>query len=144
MQVRALTDGPPRVWAAVFEQGEDLLGAFEDWVEQSGLGAASLSGVGGFSEATLGYYDVDAQRYVDIPVAEQVEVLVLAGDVTCKGEEHQVHAHVVCGRRDGSAVGGHILRAVVRPTLELVVTETPAHLQRRHDEASGLALIDLG
>jgi hypothetical protein len=31
----------------------------------------------------------------------------------------------------------------VRPTLELVVTESPAHLHKRKDPTTGLALIDL-
>jgi predicted DNA-binding protein with PD1-like motif len=54
-----------------------------------------------------------------------------------------VHAHVVCGRRDGSTVGGHVQQATVRPTLEVMVTRAPETVRRRHDEASGLALIDL-
>ncbi|WP_164701029.1 hypothetical protein [Modestobacter sp. KNN46-3] len=56
--------------------------------------------------------------------------------------EQQDLPGVVCGRRDGSTVGGHLLRAVTRPTLEVVVTTGASHLQRRHDPASGLALID--
>ncbi len=31
----------------------------------------------------------------------------------------------------------------VRPTLEVILTESPAHLRKEHDEASGLALIRL-
>jgi predicted DNA-binding protein with PD1-like motif len=53
----------------------------------------------------------------------------------------KAHAHVVLGRRDGSTVGGHLLEAHVRPTLELMLTESPAHLRRMHDPETGLALI---
>jgi predicted DNA-binding protein with PD1-like motif len=45
------------------------------------------------------------------------------------------------GRRDGSAHGGHLIEAVVWPTLEVVITETPAHLRRRFDPKTGAALI---
>jgi predicted DNA-binding protein with PD1-like motif len=48
---------------------------------------------------------------------------------------------VVLGRRDGSAIAGHLVEAHVRPTLEVVLTETPAHLQKVVDSQSGLALI---
>jgi predicted DNA-binding protein with PD1-like motif len=34
-----------------------------------------------------------------------------------------------------------LLEGHVRPTLEVVVTETPAHLHRRFDPDAGLALI---
>lgn len=54
-----------------------------------------------------------------------------------------MHAHVVVGKSDGSAHGGHLLEAYVRPTLEVVLVESPAHLRRRPDRDSGLALIDL-
>jgi predicted DNA-binding protein with PD1-like motif len=54
-----------------------------------------------------------------------------------------LHAHVVVARRDGSTLGGHLLEGLVRPTLEIVVSETDAHLRRRYDERSGLPLIAL-
>ena len=54
-----------------------------------------------------------------------------------------VHAHVVVGCWDGSTRGGHLLQAHVRPTLEVMLVESPAHLQKRHDPESGLALIAL-
>lgn len=55
----------------------------------------------------------------------------------------QVHAHAVVAAADGHTLGGHLLRAVVRPTLEVIVTESPAHLRRSTDPGTGLALIDL-
>jgi uncharacterized protein len=54
----------------------------------------------------------------------------------------EVHAHVVVGSANASAHGGHLIEGHVRPTLEIVLTETPAHLRRRLDPQSGLALID--
>jgi predicted DNA-binding protein with PD1-like motif len=65
------------------------------------------------------------------------------GDITLKDGQPSIHAHVVLGKRDGTAHGGHLLEAHVRPTLEVILTESPAHLTRRFDEASGLALIRL-
>jgi predicted DNA-binding protein with PD1-like motif len=54
-----------------------------------------------------------------------------------------VHAHVVIGKKDGTAHGGHLLRAFIRPTCEVVLTESAAHLQKFIDRESGLALIKL-
>jgi predicted DNA-binding protein with PD1-like motif len=79
---------------------------------------------------------------VEIDVREQVEVLSLLGDVAVEAGEPRVHAHVVLGRSDGSAVGGHLLEAHVWPTLEVVLDEAPAHLRKRSDTETGLALID--
>jgi predicted DNA-binding protein with PD1-like motif len=52
-----------------------------------------------------------------------------------------VHVHVVLGRRDGSAMAGHLQEGYVRPTLEIVLTETPGTLRKQMDAASGLPLI---
>ena len=51
---------------------------------------------------------------------------------------------MIFARADGSAMGGHLLEARVRPTLELVIVESPGHLRRRLDQRTGLALLDLG
>lgn len=104
---------------------------------------AGLTAIGACQEATLAYFNADAKQYHDIPVTSQVEVLSLAGDIATKDGEPALHAHAVLGRRDGSTVGGHLKRAVVWPTLEVIVTETPEHLRKRIDEETGLALIAL-
>jgi predicted DNA-binding protein with PD1-like motif len=75
-------------------------------------------------------------------VREQVELLSLVGNVALANGEPKIHAHVVVGRRDGTALGGHLLDARVRPTLELVLVETPATLRRVVDTATGLPLLD--
>jgi uncharacterized protein len=49
----------------------------------------------------------------------------------------------VLGTRDGTTRGGHLIEGYVRPTLELIVDEVPAHLRRRYDPDTGLALIAL-
>jgi predicted DNA-binding protein with PD1-like motif len=79
-----------------------------------------------------------------IPIEEQVEVLSLVGDIALKDGAPQVHAHVVVGKSDGSAHGGHIIQADVWPTLEVVLIESPKHLRRKTDLETGLALIDVG
>jgi len=60
-----------------------------------------------------------------------------------KDGEPMLHAHVVVGKIDGTAHGGHFLQGRVWPTLEMIVSEMPIHLRRKHDEETGLPLIDL-
>lgn len=69
-------------------------------------------------------------------------MLSLVGDLA-RGErgEPKLHAHVVIGKSDGTAHGGHLMEAVVRPTLEVILIESPQYLQRQHDPETGLALI---
>ena len=61
------------------------------------------------------------KNYLRNQVNEHVEVLSLIGDVALDGTEPKIHAHVVIGKCNGSATGGHLLEAHVRPTLEVVL-----------------------
>jgi uncharacterized protein len=92
----------------------------------------------------LAYFDWETKEYQEFSIDEQVEVLALTGDICEKDDGNpQVHAHVVVGMKDGTTRGGHLRKAWVRPTLEVVLTESPAHLKRTFDPNSGLMLIDL-
>lgn len=81
------------------------------------------------------------QYEVAVELNEQIELLSLIGDVALENSEPRIHAHMIVGRKDGPAHGGHLIEAHVRPTCELVLTESPVHLQKRIDPDSGLALI---
>ena len=136
-----LIDRQNRVYAVIFDTGEDPVAGLARFAENEKLDAASFTAIGAFSETTLGYFDWQKKDYERIEVREQVEVLALTGDIALQEGKPRIHAHVVLGRRDGSARGGHLLQAKVRPTLELVLTESPTYLRRQFDPASGLALI---
>ena len=77
------------------------------------------------------YFDWDKKDYLHIPVREQVEVASLIGDVAqAPSGDPALHIHLVVGKRDGLAMAGHLGEAHVRPTLEMIITESPAHLHR--------------
>lgn len=143
MQSKILQEAAITTFVLVLEEGEEVVEAMTRFARETKLDGAEFSGLGALSDAVVGFWDVDEKDYHRIPVDEQVEVLSLLGNVTSNDGEPKIHPHIVLGKRDGSAVGGHLLQAHVRPTLEIIVTETPAHLRRRFDERTGLPLIDL-
>ncbi len=132
-----------RTWALVFDTGDEAMGVLKSFAQDNHLLASQFTAIGAFSQAMLAYFDWQSREYRKIPVSEQVEVVVLAGDVAEKDGQPAIHAHCVVGRSDGSTKGGHLLEAHVRPTLEVILTESPAHLRKTVHDESGLALIDL-
>jgi hypothetical protein len=132
-----------KVFVVVFDKGDEVAAGLARFAERQRLGASQITAIGAFSGATLGYFDRDAKDYRKIPVREQVEVLSLLGDIVDNAGKPALHAHLVVGRRDGTTLGGHLLEGHVWPTLEAIVTETPAHLQKRYDPETGLALISI-
>ncbi|MGE0315064.1 MAG: PPC domain-containing DNA-binding protein [Lautropia sp.] len=144
MKAKVLNEGPERTIALVFDRADEPLTLMRRFVAEHAVSAARISGIGAFERAVVGYFDWQRKDYRRIDVPGQVEVLSMLGDVALDGGTPAVHLHVVLGRADGSTVGGHLLEASVRPTLEVVLVESPAWLRKRHDPESGLALIDLG
>lgn len=143
MKSKVINEAPERTIALIFDQGDEVLSTIERFAGEHSLRASRFTAIGAFERVTLGYFDWQRKDYERIEVDEQVEVLSLLGDVALDGTKPKVHAHVVLGRRDGSTLGGHLLEARVRPTLEVVLIESPGYLRRKHDPVSGLALISI-
>ena len=135
--------GGARTFALVLDTGDETMTSLRTFADEHNLDAADFSAIGAFSRAVVAFFDLEQKDYQPIRVDEQVEVLSIVGHVTLEPGGRNVHAHAVLGKRDGTAVGGHLLEGHVRPTLEIVLTESPAHLHRKKDEATGLALIQL-
>lgn len=133
-----------RTFVLVLDAGEEAFVTITRFAAQEGLSAASLTALGAFSKATIGWFDLAAKNYRKIPVDQQCEVLSALGDIAIGDDgKPSLHLHVVLGMSDGSTRGGHLIQGFVRPTLEVTLVETPAHLRRRQRPELGIALIDL-
>ena len=143
MRWKLLDRGPPATYAVILAHGDEAIGALQQFVREQQIDAAALTAIGAFERAVIGYFDWDRKDYKRIPVDEQVEVLSLLGDVAEADGKPALHVHAVLGRSDGSVVGGHLLEGRVRPTLEVILTRPPAHLRKKKDPETGLALIAL-
>jgi len=137
-------DESPKTFILIFEIGDELAEGLLQFAKVQKLSAASFKAVGALSSVRLGWFSWESKKYEpSVTLDEQVELLSLIGDVALKDGEPVVHAHAVIGTKDGMAHGGHLLRAHIRPTCEVVLTESPARLQKFVDPKSGLALIKL-
>jgi predicted DNA-binding protein with PD1-like motif len=143
MKARVVEDADVVTYVVVCDPGDDAVAALEQFARAERLEASHLTAVGGFERATVGWFDRAAKQYRHIPVPEQCEVLSLIGDVAEGPDGPSLHMHVVLGLSDGTTRGGHLIEGRVFPTLEVVVTETPAELRKVVHPELGIALIDL-
>jgi uncharacterized protein len=137
-----LLEETPKTYAIVFETGDELATGLKRFAQEQSLASSSFTAIGAFSSVKLGWFNWETKKYQrSVDLDEQVELLSLIGDIALQDGEPQVHAHVVVGKSDGTAHGGHLQEARVRPTCEVILTESPAHLQKQMDPDSGIALI---
>lgn len=133
-----------RTHVVVLDSGEEAFTTLTTITRNLGIAAASLTAIGAFEKATVGWFDLERKTYKKIEVREQCEVLSAIGDVAVADDgQPGLHVHVVLGLADGTTRGGHLLAATVRPTLEVVMIETPVRLRRTKRPELGIALIDL-
>jgi hypothetical protein len=141
MKCKIINERPERTIALVFDQGEEVAAGLLHFAASENITAARFTAIGALSDAVLGFFDLDKRDYRRIEINEQTEVLSLIGNVALHGAKKKIHAHIVLGKSDGTAHGGHLLEGHVRPTLEVIVVESPGWLQREIDEKTGLPLL---
>jgi predicted DNA-binding protein with PD1-like motif len=143
MKSKTIAGNPERTFVLILDQGEEAFKAITEFANNNGISGASVAAVGAFKQARVGWFDIEAKRYKPIEVNQQCEVLSLLGDVAQDDDgKASLHLHAVLGLSDGSVRGGHLLDGTVRPTLEVTIVETAAHLRRKKHPESGLALIE--
>lgn len=130
-----------RTFVVALEIGEEVMSSITELAREVSLSGSSMTGIGAFQRVRLGWLDWERSGFKENLIDEQVELLSLVGNIAEEEGVPKVHAHVVVARHDATTRGGHLVEAIVRPTLELVIVESPDHLQRRHDEKTGLVLL---
>ena len=143
MKYKVGEDADVGTYVVVCDPGDEAVAALTQFARAEDLEAASIAAVGAFEHAVVGWFDRAAKDYRRIAVDEQCEVLSLLGDVAEGQDGPILHMHTVLGLSDGTTRGGHLLEGKVFPTLEVVVTETPAELRKIMRPDLGIAVIDL-
>jgi len=142
MQAKLIDEREGRTYAVIFSTGDEVVEGLLTFAREKKVKASHFTAIGAFRDVTLGYFDWAKKDFRKIPIHEQVEVLSLVGNIVSDNGSPKLHAHVVIGKSDGTAHGGHLMEAHVRPILEAIVVESPAHLHRKLDRETGLALIN--
>ncbi|AJD45730.1 DNA-binding protein [Rhizobium sp. SEMIA 4085] len=147
MKSKELAESDPwreRNFVLVLDDGEEAFEAITRFAEEQKVGGASLTAIGAFRSATLGFFEFATKNYKEIPVEEQTEVLSAIGDIAIGDDgKASLHMHVVLGLSDGGTRGGHFIKGTVHPTLEIIIRESAVGFRRRKREDLGIALIDL-
>ena len=131
-----------RTFAIILNTGEEAVRRLQEFAAKERVGGAQVTAIGALSRAKLAYFDWESKQYRAHPRQRTSRGGV--GDIAIGPDgKSSVHVHAVLGRRDGTVLAGHLLEAHVRPTLEIILTESPAHLCKVKDPESGLALIKL-
>jgi predicted DNA-binding protein with PD1-like motif len=137
-----LNAGEAPAYLLVFHTGQEVMRGLVAFAKKYDLVAGHVTGIGAVSGAVIGYFDPQKNAYLRNQQNDQAELLSLTGNLALNDNAPFFHIHVALGLRDGAARGGHLFEAMVRPTVELVLTSSTRPVRRKVDRDTGLPLLD--
>jgi uncharacterized protein len=141
MKAKLINEMGEKTYAIVFNKGDEVVEGLLSFAREEKVQTSHFTAIGALSDVTLGYFNWTKKTFDKISIQEQVEVLSLVGNIVFDNGNPKLHAHVVIGKSNGTAHGGHLMEGHVRPILEVILVEVPSHLHRKIDKETGLALI---
>ena len=141
MKAKLINEVGEKTYAIVFDKGDEVVEGLLSFAREKKVQASHFTAIGALSDITLGYFNWTKKTFDKVSIQEQVEVLSLMGNIVFDNGDPRLHAHVVIGKSDGTAHGGHLMEGHVRPILEVILVELPSHLHRKMDKETGLAHI---
>ncbi len=143
MNFKLINDAKQKTYAIIMDSGDEVTEQLMAFAKKEKVSASQFTAIGAFSETVTGFFDFSTKDYLKTTFKEQMEVLALTGDISRYKDEYKIHAHVVLGRKDGTAHGGHLMKGIAHPTLEIILNESPGYLKREIDRNSGIPLIKI-
>ena len=120
------------------DRGEEILEQLKAVCLKENVKLASVSGIGAINDLTSGVWDVERKEYFSNHFTGVYEVANLVGTITTMNGEYYAHIHISAGDSQGHMVGGHLNRAVVSATSEIVLHLIAASLRRRGFPVPGI------
>ena len=123
------------------DRGEEIIEKVREVAEKEHIRLAEISALGATDDFTVGVYDVEAKRYDSKTFQGPHEIVSLVGTITEKDGAFYQHLHLSAGNQDCAVVGGHLNRAVVSVTCEMVIRILSGAVDRRPDPETGINLM---
>lgn len=122
------------------DRGEEVVESIRRLAEAEHIKLAAVSGLGATDDFTVGVYDVGEKKYHSLTFTGAHEITSLTGTINTMDGKHYSHLHMTASDITGRVVGGHLNRARISVTCELVITVTDGTVDRFLDESIGINL----
>ena len=127
---------------ARIDRGEEILEMLKEISVKENIKLAHVSALGATNDFTVGVFNVDEKKYYANSFSGNFEIVSLTGTVTTMNGEFYAHLHMSAGNDKGEVFGGHLNRARISATCEMVITVADGTVERKFDEDVGLNLFD--
>ncbi len=126
---------------ARLERGEEILEQVEAIAKQEGIVLASVQALGAVNRFTVGVFKTEEKRYIANEFTGDFEIVSLTGTISTMQGAFYCHLHMSAGDESGHVFGGHLNRACISATCEMVIDLIDGKVDRAFDETVGLNLL---
>lgn len=123
---------------ARIDKGEEIVEKVKEIALKESIKLANLNAIGATDDFTVGVYKVAEKKYYANEFKGYFEIVSLTGTINTMNGEFYTHLHMSAGNEKGEVFGGHLNRAVVSATCEMVITVIDGTVDRHYDEETGL------
>ncbi|MDV4151004.1 PPC domain-containing DNA-binding protein [Clostridium sp. AL.422] len=123
------------------EKGEEVIESIKNLCEKEDIKAGSISGLGASNHIVIGLFKVDEKKYYSNTFEEDFEITNLTGNISRMNGEVYLHIHGTFADIEGKCIGGHLNKAVISATSEIIINKINADIDREFSSVVGLNLI---
>jgi predicted DNA-binding protein with PD1-like motif len=142
MKVKLLSmAGEAKTYAVIFSKGDEVVSGLTEFAKEYNVKSAHYQAIGEALHIEVGCFDYQRKEFLVIPI-DSAEVTSFIGNIAWYNKKPVIHTHITASLKDSSVKGGHLLKLIVGPTLEVIVTIEPTPLYKKLNEEFQAGLID--
>jgi len=125
---------------ARIDKGEEILEQLQVIAEKENIRLASVSALGATNDITVGVFRTGEKKYYANHFTGDMEIVSLTGTISTMDGKYYAHLHMSAGDAEGHVFGGHLNKAVISATCEMVITVINGEIDRKFNDEVGLNL----
>lgn len=122
------------------DRGEEILEQLKEIALKENIKLASITALGAVDDFTVGVYNVKEKKYYSNSFQGAYEIVSLTGTINTMDGEFYTHIHMSAGNEKGQVFGGHLNKAIISATCEMIITLIDGTVDRFNDSETGLNL----
>ncbi len=126
-----------------FATGSELVATLQDHCAEYQIRNAMVSAIGALADPILAYFNTESKQYEERSLTGTYELTALFGTIAPLQDQPLLHAHVTLADARLKTIGGHLVRAKIGGTVELILRQFASDYAKQFDPSVGLKLWDL-
>ena len=122
------------------DKGEEILDSIKSLALKENIKLANINALGAVGEFTVGVFKTQEKKYYANEFKGDFEIVSLTGTINTMNGEFYSHLHMSAGDDKGQVFGGHLNKAIVSATCEMIINIIDGTVDREYNEEIGLNL----